>query len=93
MFRHPANSYRDICHKEWLTLLIRLDPDGDILAELRVESKLRMAKYKSIRPVARIVSHHIAGNPPVAPRAPSRAISMLSFHSSRIVPSNPLVSQ
>lgn len=63
------------------------------MAELLVESKLRMAKYKSARSPARIISHHIAGNSPIAPRAPSRAVSMLSFHSSRIIPSNPLVSQ
>lgn len=63
------------------------------MAELLVESRLRMAKYKSARSPARIVGHHIAGNLPIAPRAPSRAVSMLSFHSSRMIPPNPLVSQ
>lgn len=63
------------------------------MAELIVESKIKMAKHNPIRQAAGIVGHYIAGNPLVAPRAPSRTVSATSFQSSRIAAPNPLVSQ
>lgn len=73
-------------------IVCRLGPEGDILAELRAESKVRMSKYRATRPAGRVIGHHIAANPPAGQRGSPNTRSRHHVPS-RVIPPNPLTSQ